>query len=689
MCGLAARLHRITEDHAGLSYPMNIFRLVSIAAALVLVVSCEKPQSEAEKNAQIEREVQQRIAAEQQADEQQRLAQQQADLEARERAIAAREAASSADTAATPRVAQRTEDRVASSEPSEARSYDTFYRKLDPYGAWRESSNYGYVWQPREAQQRRDWRPYTDGRWAYTDAGWTWISDEPFGWATYHYGRWTRLSGIGWVWVPGEEWAPAWVSWRTSDQHVGWAPLPPEARFERRTGIKRWADSYYDIDAGEYVFIPNEDIAVENVQRVVIPQERNLTIVNETTNVTNITYNNTTIVNEGPDFNVLRSRSRQPLERLRIQREYNIERTQTPQSVVRGETIAMMTPIFSARAIERPRTVGAPIAQATVERASANQPEAERVRAKMRAEATPPADAPPKRFEKPQIAQSVTAAPTIRAGTTPVPPATSSSSAAAPPERAPRRERRDSVPSQSPMPSLSATPVPTATPTGTAIPSTPAAAISTASPNARRIVPLATPTPSPSIPAKPLRSIATPTPAALATATPIPPMSQPSPVATATPAMTPVTTPIPAATAAQPSIAPEVSASPENARARGFERPQGRGSARAEQLRTQQEERNANMRDRARGGRNIAPAAGAPQQPAASPGDAASSPSPTLAAPANLRRGVPSRRLPLITPQPAGTAAGSNPALSPSPAPATGTSPSPTPTPTPTPSATP
>ena len=72
-------------------------------------------------------------------------------------------------------------------------SYDTFYRKLEPYGAWRESADYGYVWQPRAAQSR-NWRPYTDGRWAYTDAGWTWVSDEPFGWATYHYGRWTRLN---------------------------------------------------------------------------------------------------------------------------------------------------------------------------------------------------------------------------------------------------------------------------------------------------------------------------------------------------------------------------------------------------------------------------------------------------------------------------------------------------------------
>ena len=50
------------------------------------------------------------------------------------------------------------------------------------------------------------------------------------------------------------------------------------------------------------------------MQRAVIPVERNVSIVNETTNVTNITYNNTMIVNEGPNYDQLRERSRRPVE---------------------------------------------------------------------------------------------------------------------------------------------------------------------------------------------------------------------------------------------------------------------------------------------------------------------------------------------------------------------------------------
>src|SRR5436309_3853159 len=118
-------------------------------------------------------------------------------------------------------------------QPSKAAdiSVDFFYDNLSG-GDWIEVADYGYVWQPSVAVSNTAWRPYADGYWTYTDLGWTWVSYEDFGWATYHYGRWARLSDYGWVWVPGRdadlEWGPAWVSWRTGGEYVGWAPLPPE-----------------------------------------------------------------------------------------------------------------------------------------------------------------------------------------------------------------------------------------------------------------------------------------------------------------------------------------------------------------------------------------------------------------------------------------------------------------------------
>ncbi len=201
----------------------TIFTLL-IVVALSIFCSCQKQQTEAERKAEIDREVQQRLDAEHQAQEKEQLAQRDAELNAREKALAEKE---SAATKAPERAVRstRTEQRTARiDERGPTASYNTFYTKLEPYGVWRETGDYGYVWQPREAEASRSWRPYTNGRWVYTDAGWTWISAESFGWATYHYGRWTRLRNIGWVWVPGDQWAPAWVSWRKSNDYVGWAP---------------------------------------------------------------------------------------------------------------------------------------------------------------------------------------------------------------------------------------------------------------------------------------------------------------------------------------------------------------------------------------------------------------------------------------------------------------------------------
>lgn len=101
-----------------------------------------------------------------------------------------------------------------------------FYDALAPYGEWIRTDRYGLVWCPYDKQV--DWRPYTDGEWIWTDYGWAWAADEDWGWATYHYGRWYDDRYDGWCWVPGRQWAPAWVAWREGGGWVGWAPLPPE-----------------------------------------------------------------------------------------------------------------------------------------------------------------------------------------------------------------------------------------------------------------------------------------------------------------------------------------------------------------------------------------------------------------------------------------------------------------------------
>jgi hypothetical protein len=364
-----------------------------------------------------------------------------------------------------------------------------------------ETSDYGYVWQPRQAESSRSWRPYTTGRWVYTDAGWTWISEEPFGWATYHYGRWTRLRGIGWVWVPGNQWAPAWVSWRKSNDYVGWAPLPPEARFDQRIGIHNWSDSYYDIGPDQYSFVASREFGAHRVESALLPPEGNVTIVNQTTNVTNITYNNTTIVNEGPSYEEVRAQSREPVQRLQLERNVNVDVAGEPQGPeVRGETVVIAAPVIAAPvASERPPSVKQTIASVTVDlgwEAIADHDAAKKAREKMKSEATPPPNAPPKKFVKVASTKSTatqgneapttstsappaTAAPS--AGTTQTPVASAVSTAAPQPKMTPRN---------------AATFAPKLTPFARATPASSAAVSPTASQRrGRLLLPSATPSP--------------------------------------------------------------------------------------------------------------------------------------------------------------------------------------------------
>lgn len=77
----------------------------------------------------------------------------------------------------------------------------TGYEDLYRYGTWQDTPNYGPVWTP--SQVSADWAPYRDGRWVWIEPwGWTWIGDEAWGFAPYHYGRWIPISGK-WCWIPG------------------------------------------------------------------------------------------------------------------------------------------------------------------------------------------------------------------------------------------------------------------------------------------------------------------------------------------------------------------------------------------------------------------------------------------------------------------------------------------------------
>lgn len=169
-------------------------------------------------------------------------------------------------------------------------SFGVFYESLRPYGEWLEVPDYGMCWRPTVVEV--GWRPYTHGHWVWTEYGWTWVSDYVWGWAPFHYGRWVYDDYYGWIWVPDYVWGPAWVQWRISAAYIGWAPLPPRARWGFSLGV---AFDDYGISHFGWNFCYASGFVAERL--VVLPVHYNVTIIRRTRNITIV---NNRIYNHGP-----------------------------------------------------------------------------------------------------------------------------------------------------------------------------------------------------------------------------------------------------------------------------------------------------------------------------------------------------------------------------------------------------
>ncbi len=104
------------------------------------------------------------------------------------------------------------------------------------YGEWLWDDLYGYVWRP--FLDRMDypwgWAPYFCGRWTSVGGQLYWVPEEPWGWIPYHLGIWQWDKKLGWVWLPGSLFAPAWVDWEFFYGYYGWRPY----------GLFDWFDGF-------------------------------------------------------------------------------------------------------------------------------------------------------------------------------------------------------------------------------------------------------------------------------------------------------------------------------------------------------------------------------------------------------------------------------------------------------------
>jgi hypothetical protein len=114
--------------------------------------------------------------------------------------------------------------------------FEAYSDVFNRYGAWETDPGVGPVWYPVVGAE---WRPYTDGYWQEygPQDAWLWVARDPWGWPTHHFGRWDVDPRGRWYWMPGRQWAPAWVSWSVGPGYVGWTPLGPQDR-----PVRPWGD---------------------------------------------------------------------------------------------------------------------------------------------------------------------------------------------------------------------------------------------------------------------------------------------------------------------------------------------------------------------------------------------------------------------------------------------------------------
>ncbi|EIM75111.1 hypothetical protein A3SI_14424 [Nitritalea halalkaliphila LW7] len=201
-------------------------------------------------------------------------------------------------------------------------NFQVFYQELSPYGDWVIDPTHGYIWIPNV---RGNFQPYvTNGYWAMTEFGNTWVSQYPWGWAPFHYGRWFWDDFYGWAWVPGYEWAPAWVSWRQGGGHFGWAPLGPGLNVTVFTGIP----------TNHWVFVPRRRFYHRNFHRhfvgptQVVNIYQNTTIINHTT-----VYNNATFFS-GPSRQEIRQATNQNVPVYQVRQARRAGQTQVGNNAI-------------------------------------------------------------------------------------------------------------------------------------------------------------------------------------------------------------------------------------------------------------------------------------------------------------------------------------------------------------------
>lgn len=217
-------------------------------------------------------------------------------------------------------------------------SFSELFGIKDAYAAEFEFGSF-FVWKPSpnlavstSAGESPAFTPYSNGQWIYTSHGWYFKAPTAHEEIIHHYGRWVHSPAMGWIWVPGRVWAPAWVDWREDDDNLAWAPVPPSVYLVAGEvpEIPVYEDNYIIVGKNHFVepvvykYIYRDKVLIKNMKRL-----KGVAVVN------NI------IVNQGPAVLEIEKVRGSNINVVKVHKVNNIKEIQFT-----GSDINVFTPMF-------------------------------------------------------------------------------------------------------------------------------------------------------------------------------------------------------------------------------------------------------------------------------------------------------------------------------------------------------
>lgn len=192
--------------------------------------------------------------------------------------------------------------------------------------AFAQDVNFGafFVWKPAPnlavgvtAGEPVEYVPYTNGQWVNTTNGWYFRAASEPEEITHHYGRWVYSPKIGWVWVPGRVWAPAWVEWREQDEYIAWSPIPPSFY------IVNNVITVPPVVEERYIIVEKRYFIEPEIYRYKYKYTGNHWTIKEWKRPDGILVINNTVINRGPDVTLISTYTHKPVDIVKINYIHN------------------------------------------------------------------------------------------------------------------------------------------------------------------------------------------------------------------------------------------------------------------------------------------------------------------------------------------------------------------------------